>query len=623
MYKTPWREIYKKRLKSGKVALRHLKSGRRIFIGSGCAEPGHLVELLSEVAGKLSDADVVQVMSLGTAPYLHAELKNNFRHSAFFVGPEVKKAIDEQRADYTPIYLSEVPRLFQSGMIVNDVALVQVATPDDHGFCSLGVSVDVVKSAAENAKYVIAQVNPRMPRTLGDSFIHVSKIDAFVEIEEELGEFDIPEPDEIALAIGRNVARLIPDGATLQTSAGPYANGILQALTEKNDLGIHTGVFADSLIDLIESGVVTNMAKSLHAGKVITATVMGTRRLFDFVDNNPMVEFHPSDYTNDPLIIARNDNMIGIAVAEAIDLTGQVATDAFGHAHYTGVGGQVDFLRGAARSSGGKPIVIVPSASPGSKVSHIMPELFPGAGVVASRADVHYVVTEFGIAYLYGKSIRERAMAIARIAHPDFRRGLYDFAVDKKVIFPDQVPPDYGIARYEDEWETSRVFDGIEIFFRPILPTDKRQVKEMFYALSEKSVYYRYLAHLKSIPREKLQALCNVDGVDSMGIVGLLKQVDHKRIIAIARYERDPATNLAECDFLVHDDFQRKGIGGFLVEYLMEIAGAKGLAGFTASAHTGNRPMLHLFSKKAPHLKSLTDEGMTFVEFSLYPDIED
>jgi acyl-CoA hydrolase len=401
---------YSSKIVDADHAVRAVKRGQRVFIGSGAAEPQVLIEALTRRGAELADTEIIHLLTLGSAPYTEAKLTHAFRHNAFFIGPNVRSAVAEGRGDYTPVFLSEIPRLFRSKRVPLDVALIQVSPPDAHGFCSYGVSIDVVKAAAESATTVIAAINPRMPRTLGDSFIHVDEIEHLVFQEAPLPESVPAPPDDVALQIGRNVARLIDSGSNLQIGIGTLPNAVLQSLGNKKDLGIHTEMFSDGVIDLIESGVITCARKTFLPGKVVASFCMGTRRLHDYVDNNPFFEFRPVEFTNDPFTIARNAKMVSVNSALEVDLTGQVCADSIGINFCSGIGGQVDFTRGAARSENGKPIIVLRSTAKGGTVSRIVPNLRPGAGVVTTRGDVHYVVTEYGVADLWGKSVRDRAL---------------------------------------------------------------------------------------------------------------------------------------------------------------------------------------------------------------------
>jgi len=422
-----WELDYKNKLRTPDEALRCVQSGMRVYIQPGCAEPETLVEALMRRAPFVEDVEVVHMMTMGVAPYVAPEMAGHFRHNAMFIGPNVREAINEGRADYTPIYLSEIEGLFETGAMPIHVALLQLSPPDSHGFCSFGVGVDTSLTAAKCARYVVAQINDQMPRTFGDSFIHVSDLDAIVDSSRPLCAMKPPEITGLHKDIARNVASLIEDGAVIQTGIGGIPGAVLPFLMDRKDLGVHSELVSDGVIPLIEAGVVTGARKNFKARKIILGFAIGTKQLFDFVDNNPIFEFRPTAYTNDPLQIARNDKMVAINSALQVDLTGQVCSDSIGSHFYSGIGGQVDFLRGASRSKGGKPIIAISSTAKDGAISRIVPMLSPGAGVVTSRGLIRYVVTEYGVAYLHGKTIRERAQALINIAHPRFREELYQF----------------------------------------------------------------------------------------------------------------------------------------------------------------------------------------------------
>jgi 4-hydroxybutyrate CoA-transferase len=424
-----WRDEYRAKCMSAAEALEAVRSGDRVWIQSGCGTPSTLVNALVARAPELQDVEVVHMMTLGSADYTKPEYRGRFRHRGMFLGANVREAVAAGRADYTPIFLSEIEGLFTSGALPLDVVLMQVSPPDAHGFVSLGTTVDCTLTASRCAVTIVAEVNERMPRTHGDTFIHVNRISSFVETSRPLLEMRSDPFTEMHLRVARNVATLIPDGATLQTGIGGIPEAVLTLLGDRRDLGIHTEMFSDSVIPLFEAGVISGERKSLHRGKAVLAFVLGTQKLFDFLHENPIFEFRPICYTNDPFVVAQNDRMVAINSALQIDLTGQVCADSLGTRPYSGFGGQLDFIRGAARSHGGVPVIALPSTALRGTVSRIVPVLEPGAGVVTSRADVHYVVTEHGIAYLHGKSLRERAEALIAIADPSFQQELEDFAV--------------------------------------------------------------------------------------------------------------------------------------------------------------------------------------------------
>ena len=425
-----WETAYQQKSISLDEALGKIKSGSRIYIGGGVGVPVQLSQGLVRRADQLRDVELVHILTFADAPYADPQYADSFRVNSLFIGHNVRRAVQTGRADFTPVFLSEIPRLFRNGCLPLDVALISVTPPDEHGFCSFGVEVGATRPAAEAAKMVIAEVNPQMPRTLGDSFMHVSQIDYLVEVDYPLPEAVQGGGDAVCDAIGRNVANLIPNGATLQMGIGSIPDAVLNNLGNHRDLGVHTELFSDGVIDLIEAGVLNCSRKTFHPGKIVAGFVLGSKRLYDYIDDNPLFELHPIDYVNDPFNIARNDKMVAINSAIQVDLTGQVCADSIGTRFYSGVGGQIDFIRGASRSEGGIPIIALPATARGGTLSRIVPTLYEGSGVVTTRNDVHYVVTEFGTAYLYGKSVRERTLALIDIAHPDFRDELRRQAAD-------------------------------------------------------------------------------------------------------------------------------------------------------------------------------------------------
>jgi len=422
-----WRDDYRRKTLSPVEAMQCIQSDMRVYIHPGCAEPETLVEALMARGPFVQNVEILHLMTAGRADYIAPAMEGHFRHNGMFLGGNVRQAVNEGRADYTPIFLSEVEGLFESGQMPIDVALIQVSPPDAHGFCSFGVGVDATLTAARCAKFVVAQVNDQMPRTFGDCFIHVRDLDAIVEVSRPLCELKPIQITEIHHAIGKHVAGLVEDGSTLQLGIGGIPDAVLLELTQHRDLGVQTELLSDSVIPLIESGVVNGNQKTIHQGKIILAFLLGTKKLFDYVGDNSMFEFHPNKYTNDPWIVAQNDKMVAINSALQVDLTGQVCADSIGTRFYSGIGGQVDFIRGAARSKGGRPIIAIPATAKNGTISRIVPMLDPGAGVVTSRGDVHYVVTEFGVAYLHGRNVRQRAEALIEIAHPKFREELYSY----------------------------------------------------------------------------------------------------------------------------------------------------------------------------------------------------
>jgi 4-hydroxybutyrate CoA-transferase len=422
-----WLSQYQPRVTTAEEAVKIIGSGRRVFLTGNCSVPQKLLGALVARAGELTDVEITQVLTMGEAPHAAPGLEKHLRINTLFISDNVRAAVNEGRGDFTPCFLSEVPLLFRNGHLPIDVALIHVSPPDEHGFCSLGIEAGLVKTPAQMARVVIAEVNEQMPRTLGDSFIHISKINYAIPVNYPLAELHMSDTNEIAMQIGRHVADLVEDGSTMQLGIGTIPNSVLGLLSDRRDLGVHTELFSDGVMELVRRGVITNEKKTLHQGKIVAGFILGSHALYAWVDDNPIVELHPTEYVNDPFVIAQNEKMVSINSAIEVDLTGQVCADSIGPRLYSGVGGQVDFIYGASRSKGGKPIIALPSMAvlkDGTKVSKIVAMLKPGAGVVTTRNHVHFVVTEYGVARLYAKTIRQRARALIDVAHPAFREEL-------------------------------------------------------------------------------------------------------------------------------------------------------------------------------------------------------
>ena len=580
--------------------------GDRIFIDSGCSEPINLTQKLIELGPIFPDIEILHFLSLSDLDYYKTAggIEDLFRHNALFIGESLRKAIKLGMADYTPMLLSEIPKLFKSGQMHVDTCLIQVSPPDKYGFCSYGINVDIVKSIAEASDNVIAEINPKMPRTLGDSFIHMDDIDAFVISDHDLIEFSYEPPDEIANRIGTYVNTLIEDESTIQMGIGQVPNACIEKLEGKKDLGVHSEVFSDGIVDLVEKGVVTCKKKTIHKDKIIASFVMGSRKLYDFVDDNPMVEFHPSEYTNDPFIISQNKKQVAINAALSVDLTGQVNADSIGYEFFSGIGGQVDFVRGAARAIYGKPIMVLPSTATlkdGTLVSRIVPFLQPGSGVVITRGDVHYVVTEWGIAYLYGKSIRERVLQMINIAHPDFRDELLEHAKKWNYVYSDQKLPksvDGRISIYPENYETRfTIKNGKTITVRPIKPTDERLIQDLYYSLDEEHRYYRFFSPVKEFRHKKVQYYYDIDYTTNMVLVGEYSDDSKKQIVALGAFFKTHRPDVGELAFTVHKDWRGNGITRFLMEYLIIIARELKYKSFAGSILLENEVMLHIITK--------------------------
>jgi len=581
----------------------NIHRGDRIFIGTGCGQPQYLVRALVNYVHDhpkaFFDTEVFHVWTLGVAPYTDEQFKYNFRHNSFFVGNNTRTAVNEGLADYTPIFLSAVPELFRRKAIRLDVALIQTSMPDIHGYLSLGVSVDIVKAAVENAGSVIIQINRNMPRTHGDAYIHISDVDYAIHYDEPLLVYDVHADDEVAQRIGKFVARLVEDGDTIQVGYGSIPDAIMDNLLDKKDLGVHTELIGDGIVKLIKAGVINNARKSLDRGVSVASFCMGSAETYEFLNDNPMVKFRAIDYTNSPLIIAQHHNMCAINSTLEIDLTGQTSAESLGNTFYSGIGGQADFMRGAIMAPHGKTILAIQSTAEHGKVSRIVPHLMEGAGVTLNRGDVHYVVSEYGIAYLHGKNVRERAMELISIAHPKFRPWLIQEAKKRNLIYKDQafIPGKRG--EYPENIETYRTTrSNLEVFIRPVRISDEPLLKDLFYDLSDDSLYRRFISSRKDMPHERLQEFVVIDYTREMVLLALVKDGDVDVAAGMGQFSIDQLSHTAEVAFAVKDEYQNRGIGSQLLDYLIFLARRQGLLGLSAEVLARNKPMLHLFEKR-------------------------
>lgn len=616
-----WREVHANKIVPAAEAVHKIRAGDRVFIGSACGEPQELVRAMAQYGDHLADTEVVHVLTLGVAPYAQAKYAGNFRPNAFFIGSSVRDAVNEARADYTPIFLSQVPGLIRSRRLPIDVALVCVSPPDDYGNCSLGVSVDITKAAVETAKIVIAQVNKYMPRAHGNCFLNVRQIHHLVEHDEPLLEWPVvaDATDDVTRRIATHLTRLITDGATLQLGIGRIPDAVAAQLTDKNDLGIHTEMFSDGVLKLARAGVITGRYKTINPGKIVGSFAAGSRELFEFMHDNPQIEMHPSDYTNHPVVISSHENMVAINAALEVDLTGQVVADSLGQLLYSGIGGHADFIRGAALAKNGKPIIAMPSTAdtPQGLKSRIVATLQEGAGVITTRGDTHYIVTEYGVAFLHGKTLRERAMSLISIAHPDFRSELLHAAKRRRIVYPNQIMPPVQApypAQYEETYTTRT---GEKIFVRPIRPDDEPMMREMFYNFSEQTKYLRYHAALKSMPHNKMQVFCTIDYDTEMAIVGLYGQPGAEEVVGVARYMTDPERLVAEVAFTVQDNWQRKGLGTYFFERLLHIARERGIRTFHAYVLVENSGMLKIFHRSGLVVETQTEGDVVHVTMNI------
>ncbi|MEI6152691.1 MAG: GNAT family N-acetyltransferase [Deltaproteobacteria bacterium] len=581
----------------------NIHAGDRIFIGTACGEPQYLVQALIRYVESnpkaFFDAEILHIWSLGVAPYTQEKFKHNFRHNSFFIGDNTREPVNKGLADYTPVFLSQVPRLLRRKSIPIDVALIQTSLPDDHGFVSLGVSVDIVKTAVENARLVIAQINIHMPRVHGDTFINVKDIDFVVPYDELLLEFESSIPGEIAERIGKHVARIVEDGDTIQVGYGSIPNAILSNVSSKKDLGVHTELFTEGIAELMKKGVVTNSKKTIDRDKTVASFCMGKKQTYDFIHDNPCIEFRSIDYTNNPAIISQIRNIVAINSALEIDLTGQATAESIGRTFYSGIGGQADFMRGAALAPGGKTILVLQSTAQDETVSRIVPFLKEGAGVTLTRGDIHYVITEYGIAYIHGKNIRERAMSLISIAHPRFQPWLVEEARKLSLIYKDQAYIAGKGGEYPEDLETYRTTKaGHKIFFRPVKISDEPLLKDFFYSLSESTIYKRFISARKNMPHEKLQEFFVViDYTKQMVILAVLERQGREVIAAVGQFRGNEGSHTAEVALMVQDEYQNQGIGTELLAHLTYIAKKQGLLGFSAEVLKENIVMLHLFEK--------------------------
>jgi len=588
---------------SPKQAVKKIKNGSRVFIGTGCGEPQQLIRAMVEDPS-IQDIVIYQMFSSTFSQYVHApDFSERFSLKLFFISRHMRQAAFEGKIDYVPAYLSQIPSLFDSKQIGLDVALVQVSPPDRFGFCSLGISVDITVSGMSNARTVIAQVNPRMPRTWGDSFVHVDDIDYIVPYEEPLVEAlpEIKNP-EIVERIAKYVNQLVDDGATLQVGFGHLPNAILPHLKGKKDLGIHTQVITDGFLPLFEQRVITNKRKSFLPNRVVTSLCMGSKRLYNFLDNNPMFYFRGSDFVNDPNVIAKNDNLISISSALEIDLTGQICTDSKDYIFYSGIGDQVDFIRGSKMSKGGFSIIALPSTAQNEQVSRIVPHLSEGAGIATTRGDVDVVVTEYGIAELNGKGIYQRVMELAQIAHPKFRDKLISEAKKRHYIFGDQLPPSNQDLMFLENYKAHiELKSGKTVEFRPLMPSDEFATRNFYYSLQESTVFYRFFYKRKVFSREMLQnQWAAVDYHQNMTIIGIVQRGKHKEIVAIGSYGTAEEKDLAEVAFVVNEDYQGMGLGSYMLQMLEKIARENKYKGFTAIVLSENKAMIRVFEKHYP-----------------------
>ncbi|MBU1194996.1 MAG: GNAT family N-acetyltransferase [Proteobacteria bacterium] len=616
------KQVCPEKLLTAQESVKKIKNGSRVFIGTGCGEPQELIKAMVEDLS-IQDIIIYQMLSHSLSDYVDDEsFLSRFSIKLFFISAMMRQSAFEGKIDYIPVYLSQIPEIFSNREIGLDVALVQVSPPDHHGYCSLGISVDITLSGMKNANIVIAQVNPQMPRTWGDSIVHIDEIDYLVEFEQPVLEsLPLTKNKKVVERIGHYVNTLVDDGATLQIGFGHLPDAVVPYLADKKDLGIHTQVITNGLLPLFKNKAITNKKKNYLPDRTIASLCMGSQELYDFVHNNPSFYFRSSEFVNDPNIIARNDNFISISSALEVDLTGQICTDSKGYLFYSGIGDQVDFIRGSAMSKGGFSIVIIPSTAQDDEVSRIVPHLSEGAGVATTRGDIDIIVTEYGVAEMRRKSIYQRVMELARIAHPKFRKNLIEEAKKRHYIFPDQLPPTTQDLLFLDRYLYSlKLENGKTVDFRPLLPSDEFESRHFYYSLQDDSIYYRFFNKRKVFSRDMLQQQwAEVDYRRNMTIIGLMQIGKRKQIVAIGSYA-EAGKYSAEVAFLVKEKLHGLGIGTYLLGILETIATENNYKQFIATVLAENRKMINVFKNKYPHAKFLrSGSGEVEVEMPFIP----
>lgn len=609
-----WKKKYPEKFQPEGDVFKNIHRGDRIFISTACGEPQYLVNALVEYVKTypkaFADAEIFHIWTLGVAPYADESFTYNFRHNSFFVGNNTRSSVNSGLADYTPIFLSQVPSLLNSKRIPIDVALIQTSLPDKNGHVSLGVSVDITMTAIENASLIIAQTNSNMPRTHGNSFIDIRDIDFIIHHDEKLLEFSPTIPDEIAQQIGKYVSQIINDGDTIQLGYGSVPNAVLNCLKSKKHIGIHTELLTDSIVELIQAGIIDNSKKNLNKGKSVASFCMGTEKTYKYIDDNPQFEFRTIDYTNDPLVISRINNISAINSALQVDLTGQASAESIGSTFYSGIGGSADFMRGSVLAPGGKTILVLQTTAQDGQISRIVPFLDQGTGVTLNRGDIHYIVTEYGIAYIHGKNIRERAMDIISIAHPKFRPGLIEEAKKQNIIYKDQAYIPGKKGEYPEHLETYRTTkSGLSLLLRPVRMNDEPMIKDLFYSLSDQSLKRRFMSMRKDVPHKMRQEFVVIDYSEEMIILATILQSRKEIAIGMGQFIKNENTHTAEVAFTVSEEFQHQGVGTELLTYLTQLAKNEGLLGFTAEVLIENEPMLKLFEKMGFDMHKVIESG--------------
>jgi acyl-CoA hydrolase/GNAT superfamily N-acetyltransferase len=606
-----WADNYVKKKKTAYEAIGLIRPGQRVFTGASCGEPQALLRVLADEFHNFPDLEVVRLLSLESTPLTLIANKSTDRSMnirSFYAGSGKPEGLARNIKYITPINLSAVPRLFKSRLLPINVALIQVSPPDDFGWMSLGVAVDVTLAAAYSADLVIAQVNKNMPRVLGRSFIHVNDVDVIVERDEELLTVDNPPESEAANIMAGCIARLINDGSTIQIGLGTTSQAVMLALSDKNDLGIHTQYLTDDIMKLVSKGIITNRRKGFNDGKIVASSALGSKYLYEFMDDNPAIEFYPSDYVNDSGIISQHNQMVSMNVGMAIDLTGQVAADALSFNYFSGITGMLDFIRGSALSKGGKSFILITSTTANGKKSRIVPTLTDTA-VVVPRSDINYVATEYGVVNLFGKNIQERAIALISIAHPDFREELFENAKKMKLLGSDRTVKDTLQAVYPLKIEQTIEISGEVVIIRPAKAVDERRIQEHFYSLDKEDVISRFFHEKDRFVTDEIENVSQVDYIKNLTLIATVGEFGFSKVVGIGEYQLDEATNIAEIALSISKSYQGMGLGKHLIKKLGEVARENDIAGLMAYTSPKNESMIRLFKALPYKVRTTLQEG--------------
>ncbi len=609
-----WEKNYPAKFASEHDIFSNIGRGNKLFISTGCGEPQYLIKALIKYVeadpNAFADTEIFQVATPGGGAYTDEKFNYNFRYNSFFISDKSRESVNRGLADYTPVFLSRVPEMLARKQIRFHIALIQTSLPDKNGYVSLGISVDICKAALENAGCIIAQLNSRMPRVHGDTFINIRDVDFLIRHDEPLIEYNPAVPEEIARPVGKYVSKIVNDGDTIQIGYGSLPNAILENLKSKKHLGIHTEFLTDAVVDLIQLGVIDNSEKTIDKGRTVASFCMGTEKTYQYIDDNPEMDFRTIDYTNDPLVISRIRNMTAINSALQIDLTGQATVESVDGKFHSGIGGSADFMRGALLAPGGKTILAIEATARNGEVSRIVPFLEGGTGVTFNRGDIFYVVTEFGIACLHGRNIRERAMDLIAIAHPKFRAWLIDEAKKLNIIYQDQAYISGERAEYPEYLEEVRTIkNGKRLLFRPVRINDEGFVKDFFYSLSDQSLFRRFISSRKVLTHQQRQNFVVIDYTRELVVLAIDSLAQKVFVVGIGQFSKDEKGLFAEVAVAVRDDYQNSGIGSELMSYLTALARKQGLQGFTADVLMENKPMLKVMEKMGFEIHRELDEG--------------